>query len=242
MKRIICTVIAIVSVIMLTCCARADAGSVVSSVSDFASQQKFKLSMNVKQSYTDEGKEFNFEKKYTKLACDTVLGYEYYEQSGTLYLNGEDKGTQFASYYPPMRVLSLNDTVTTEKEYKNYISASDMLFFRTDIITPTKDDIKGADISESDGVFTYMVSSPSGESLRALSEYIGSDVENAEFSYTLKDGRLISYTQKYDIVGSTEMHIELTADIEATGDDVEKYDDGEIPDDTNDTDTAETDK
>lgn len=232
MKRIICAVIAVALILTLAGCAHVDTESVVSAVSDFAKQERFKISMSVKQSYTDEEKENNFVKQYTKLACDTLLGYEYYEQSGTLTLNGEDKGTQLASYYPPLKILALNDTVTTEKEYASYVSASDMLFFRTDIIIPTKDDIKKSEISEREGAVTYRVSAPSEESVKALSDYIGSEVANVEFSYTVKDGELISYTQKYDLTGSAEMHIEVTADIEAVGGEVEKYDDGEVTDES----------
>lgn len=240
MKRIICAVIAAAFILTLAGCARVDTESVVKAVSDFAGQEKFKVSMSVKQSYTEDEKENVFIKQYTKLSCDTLLGYEYYEHSGTLFLNGEDKGTQLASFYPPLKILSLNDTVTTGKEYSNYVSASDMLFWRTDVIPPTEDDIKKADIFESDGAITYKVSAPSEDSIKALADYIGSDVVNVEFSYILKEGKLVSYTQKYDLTGSAEMHIEVTADIEAVGDEVEKYDDGEVSDGAENTDTSES--
>ena len=225
--------------VLPSCRKENDAAPVISAVSAFASEENFSIKYTVGNSFVQDGEEYNFEKQYTKYACDTLSGERYYEQSGVIYLDGEKVGEPYASFYPPLTVLTINNSFTAGKEYDDYIVSSDRIFWRTDIIIPTEEDIKKADVSEADGALCYTVKSPCEESVKAICDYIGSDLDNISFSYTVKDENLVGYTQEYTVRDESKMKVTVSAAIETTGDDTEVYNDMEdsVQESTSETDS-----
>ncbi len=200
---------------------------VIGAVSAFADEENFLIKYTVSQSYIQDGEKYDFEKQYDKYAGDTVSGERYYEQSGLIFLNGEQVGEPYVSFYPPLKVLTVNNSFTAGKEYDDYIVSSDRLFWRTDITLPTVQEIESADVSERDGAICYTVRKPDEESVRSIGDYIGSELKDIGLSYTVKDGKLIGYTQEYTVDDGSDMQVSVTAVIEASGDGVEVYDDKE---------------